>query len=250
MNDVEIRLVIIEPLLEVVVLEVLAQAEISCASRHLDMSSIQRDLRKKTILITSPSSLKDYQGTRDHEQFLAIISIGERNYPKVISVPESEAFRIPEVICDLIAKNSNTLQHAKDSSSLVVGVIPRVGVSTLTEMLERNVGDFLLSARRFPGVQMREVLMAEIDDHSILRLCAALNERGSESRECGVVINKVPETSAARRRLQGLEGELQGAGVSFFHPIYFDPDLQVTGIASSKTIRAARPLFDWIAKAN
>lgn len=250
MSEIEIRLVIIEPLIESSVLELLAHSAISCSGRYLDLADINQNLHEQTLLITTPSSLRELKNKGDRGKFFAIVSIGEKSFANIFTLPERELAKLPEVINELIAKASDRYKDTSEPEPLIRGVVPRVGVSALTEIIERKIGGFFLTMNKRQAIERREVFLAEIDDHSILRLCQALNERGVENRECGVVINKVPDTPAARRRLRALEGEMRGAGVSFFHPIYFDLEIQVTGVASNKTIRAAQPLFDWIAKAN
>lgn len=254
MSEVKFKLVIIDPKLEITILNKLSEAGFTCTGRHLDLADLPQLGQEETILITTAQCLESKRADRRWQRFLATFSIGETSIAGANSLTESEIEKLPDMITEVLLKISTDNNYVSKEQPLVKGVLPRVGVTTLIDIIERNIGDLLLTRRKWISDNHRQVLLAEIDDHSILALCTELEffQPGGNSNylDCAVVINKVPATAKARKRLQAIERELEGSGIGLFLPIFFDTEIPVSGKASKQTIRAMHPLFDWIAKSN
>ncbi|MEY2798455.1 MAG: hypothetical protein RIS22_721 [Actinomycetota bacterium] len=245
MTDLNIHLAIIDPVLEAQVMRVLAESGIQCAGRHFTLAEIHIDERLSVVMVTTPATLHASQAM---EEFHRIISLGDKATSGAINLIESEIHRLPELISKILNEGNRTNNSRVDP--LVKGVLPRVGARTLSRILEENLGAILLPIMKRHDRVHKTILLSEIDDESILRLCDELVAGNSSGHWCAVVINKVPRNSLAQKRLRALERELQGSGMAYFHPIYFDAEIQIAGAPSKSTVRALQPLFDWIAKSN
>ena len=250
MNEFEIRLVIIDPALEAIVLKRLVDSDIHCSGRHLSLADIPREVRASTVVITMPSAVTQRGDGLAPQNFLALISLGDKPVTGALSLGEQQVNALPDLILKATSEGSSSQQKALERNPFINGVLPRVGAQTLNAIIEENLGAHFLPLWRRELVGRRQLFLSEIDDHSILRLCEALSGREPDGPETAVVINKIPRTSAAKVRLKALAGELQGSGIALVHPMYFDVEMQITGVPSKSTIRALQPLFDWIAKAN
>lgn len=250
MTDMNIRLAIIDPVLEAQVMHVLAESGIQCAGRHFALAEIPISDRSSVVVVTTPSTL---HASHMRDEFHRIISLGDKAPSGAISLSESEIHELPELISKMLTQGNGTNDSIVDPynrNPSVKGVLPRVGARTLNRILEENLGAILLPIMKRQDHPYKNILLSEIDDQSILRLCDELLVGDSNEPWSAVVINKVPRNSMAQKRLRALERELQGSGVAYFHPIYFDAEIQITGAPSKSTIRALQPLFDWIAKSN
>lgn len=236
MSEPEVRLCIIDPQLEVQVLDVLSAAEITCHGRHLEPEEVPLHLRAETILITSHPILP-------------------RGFCAVIEVTSALSANLPDLVRAAYPHDAPEPSFSlSNSSSSVIGVLPRVGVSTLTDLLHHLSSDDMFVLRPRAAVTPPSVLCAEIDDLSLALVFEFLESRVDSSvgerSNTAIVINKLPESASARRKFQALERELRAKQVGIVCAIPFDAQIQVTGLPSKRTIRAAQPLFDWIAKAN
>lgn len=234
-----LRICILDPNFEALTLRSMASNGLECQSRHLDPEEIEGPLRKETILITTPDVLTTQNAFGKGWGFSSVVVVDGQN---VIQLP------------DLIAKaEPPELNFAATQSahvSIVIGVLPRVGASTLNELIEGALGVEIFTLRKQRTDFRPKILCSEIDDTSLLSMFALLNELNHESQKLGVIINKLPKTASARKKFRALERELIGSHVSLVHPIYFDGTIPVSGALSKQTVRSAQPIFDWIANSN
>lgn len=237
MNNIEIRLSIIDPNFESAVLRVLAEENIECHGRYLAPCEIPLALRARTLLITSPEAQQRKQERVALSDFLAHLPITESMLaalPSLISEAQPKVMT-PESI------------EVFESPMLVIGVSPRVGARTLSELIERKLGEELFALRKQNVELPFHILCAEIDETSLKNLFGAINQYDSTATKLAVIINKLPQTAKGRRKFGAVERELRALSVKLALPIYFDGDIQVTGLPSKQMIRACQPLFDWIA---
>lgn len=237
MNDIDIRISILDPNFESAVLEVLAAATITCDGRYLTASEIPPTLRARTLLITS------YEEQQGREQNATLSA-----FAGVIPLTNNLLTELPDLIRDAYPKPSAQEARAPlQSFSLVKGVVPRVGARTLNELIERNIGEELFAFRKQDAYLSQRVLCSEVDDISLAKLFVALDEFDVKSDKLAVVINKLPNNTNARRKFGAVEEELRALSFQFVLPIFFDSEIQVTGVPDRQTIRSVQPLFDWIA---
>lgn len=235
-----LRICILDPKFEALTLSSMASSGLECQSRHLDPEEIEETLRKATILITT------------HDVLTTQNSFGnEWGFSSVVVVDRQNVFQLP----DLIAKADpppelNFAAPQSAHASIVMGVLPRVGASTINELIESVLGVEIFTLRKQRTDFRPKILCGEIDDNSLLSMFALLNDLDQDSRQLGVVINKLPKTARARKKFRALEGELIGSHVSLVHPIYLDGTIPISGSFSKQTIRSAQPIFDWITNSN
>lgn len=235
-----LRICILDPKFEALTLSSMASNGLECQSRHLDPEEIEESLRKETILITTPDVLTTQNSFGNNWGFSSVVVVDGQN---VIQLPDLITKADPPLELKFAATQS---AHA----SIVIGVLPRVGASTLNELIESALGVEIFTLRKQRTDFRPKILCGEIDDTSLLSMFAFLNEFNHESRQLGVIINKLPKTASARKKFRALERELIGSHVSLVHPIYFDGAIQVSGALSKETVRSAQPIFDWIANSN
>jgi hypothetical protein len=240
MNDIEIRISIIDPNFESAVLQVLAVAEIQCHGRYLTPREIPLAIRAKTILITSNEG-QHFRGEGGAlSGFIAVIPVSEillQSLPTLIS----------DAYPKEITQEKMALGH---SSSLVKGVMPRVGARTLNELIGRNMGEEIFAIRKQNSEYLPPylcILCAEVDDACLTKLFGALDKDDVNSTKIAVVINKLPNNSKGRRKFGAIERELLALSVQLAIPISFDGEIQITGLPGKQTMSAVQPLFDWIA---
>ena len=235
-----LRICILDPKFEALTLSSMASNGLECQSRHLDPEEIEESLRKETILITTSDVLTSQNTFGNEWGFSSIVIVDGQN---MIQLPDLIAKADPPPELNFAATQS---AH----SSIVVGVLPRVGASTLNELIEGALGVEIFTLRKQRTDFRPKILCSEIDDTSLLSMFALLNELNHESQKLGVIINKLPKTASARKKFRALERELIGSHVSLVHPIYFDGTIPVSGALSKQTVRSAQPIFDWIANSN
>ena len=237
MSEIDIRLSIIDPNFESAVLKVLAESNIECHGRYLSADDVPLTLRARTLLITS----NDAQQRREQNATFSA-------FAGVIPVTENVLADLPTLIRDAYPRQSSQgSRAARQSSSLVKGVIPRVGARTLNELIERNFGEGLFAFRKQNSHFSQSVLCTEVDDTSLASLFSRLDEFDLESDKLAVIINKLPHNTRGRRKYDAVERELRALSIQLVLPIYFDGEIQVTGVPGKQTIRSVQPLFDWIA---
>jgi hypothetical protein len=237
MNDIEIRLSIIEPKLESAVIRILIEENLTCHGRYLDPREIPLSVRTKTILIISREAQHRNQVGSALAGFLAVLPIAG-----------SELRSLPSLISDVYPKRiTEESDSSLASSSLVRGIMPRAGASTLNEVVERNMGEKLFAIRKLNSEPPFHVLCSEIDDSSLGNLFEAIYQFDMNFTKLAVIINKLANNTKGRRKFGAVERELRALSVSFTLPIYFDGDIQVTGLPSKRTLKAVQSLFDWIA---
>ena len=240
LGEKSIRLCVVEPLLEISVLKVLADAGKICAGRYLDPNEIPHELRSQTLLVTSALTTRTKPELLQRMGFSTVILIDEHSVSNLIE-------KITE---PTPSKSERSHDRASGDNPLVLGVLPRVGVTTIQGLLEQEICEEIVVSRIRPRSVVNFIYCAEIDDFALARLFEQIVEDENPRTRIAVVINKIPETVAARRKLRALEQELRGVEVELVCPIFFDRGIQVSGVPSKQMIRAAQPLFDWIAKAN
>mgnify|MGYP006272591305 FL=1 len=234
-----IRICILDPNFEALTLSSMASNGLECQSRHLDPEEIEESLRKETILITTPDVLTTQNSFGNEWGFSSVVVVDGQN---VIQLPDLIAKAEPPEL------KSSATQSAH--ASIVIGVLPRVGASTINELIESVLGVEIFALRKQRTDFRPKILCSEIDDTSLLSMFTLLNELNHESQQLGVIINKLPRTASARKKFRALERELIGSHVSLVHPIYFDGAIPVSGDLSKQTVRSAQPIFDWIANSN
>ena len=235
-----IRICIVEPSLEVAALKVLADSHVICAGRYLDPEDIPRELRAQTLLVSSPLTLRARHDSVQRMGFSRVISIDEKSVSTLIE----------KITAAFPSDSDDSANLAPGHRELVVGVLPRVGATTLQEMVERELSEEMFAYRIQSKRVERRIFCAEIDDLALTRLFHIIDEDGPPPTSIAVVINKVPRTTAARRKFKAVARELGGIDVAMACPIFFDSDIQISGHPSKQMIREVQPLFDWIAKAN
>lgn len=251
MTNVKLTLCIVDPVLEVSVLDVLSESGIESPMRYLTPEQVPLELQSQSILITTPISLLGRNVIHTAWRFREVISIGERELPGALVLGESELARLPELITNLLLPVQDPLNGSDSKLNLLVyGVLPRVGASTVLDLIGRYAGEQLLLMRNQKSQSLPRILCTEIDDISLLRTFEILSKEIDSQVKRAVVINKVPDTKRARKRFNSVEFELKAFDVALAHPIYFDGEIQVNGAPSQRTIRLAQPLFDWIANSN
>ena len=251
MSDVKLILCVVDPVLEVSILDVLSASGIEAPMRYLTPEEVPSEVQSQSILITTPTSILGRNVIHPSCHFRKVISIGDREPPGALVLGENELARLPELIAKLLlpAQDSHDASDLK-LNPLVHGVLPRVGASTVLDLIERYAGEQLLLIRNQKSLRLPRILCTEIDDISLLRTFEFLSKEIDSQVKRAVVINKVPDTKLARKRLTSVEFELKAFDVALVQPIYFDGEIQVDGAPSQRTIRLAQPLFDWIANSN
>ena len=236
----EIRICILDTKFEARILELLSDLGLECHSRYLDPEEIEESSRNETILITTSDVITRQDVTRNPWGFWSVIAIDEQN---VNQLPELIKNANPPMETSVVTTKIN-------STSIVIGVFPRVGATTLNELIENVLGVEIFALRKQRSDFAPKILCSEIDDNSLSAMFERLEEFADGSPHLGVVINKIPKTSNARKKFRALEQELIGSHVSLVHPIYFDRTIPVSGALNKQTVRSARPIFDWIANSN
>lgn len=240
LREKSIRICIVEPNLEVAALKVLADSHVICAGRYLDPEEIPRELRPQTLLVTSPLTLRTRSDSAQRMGFLKVVCIDEKSVSSLV-----------EMITDALPSESDESANlAPGDFEQVVGVLPRVGATTLQVIVERELSDEIFAYRIHSKRVARHIICAEIDDLALARLFQIINEDAQPRKGIAVAINKLPRTTAARRKFKAVARELRGIDVALACPIFFDSDIQISGHPSKQMIRELQPLFDWIAKSN
>lgn len=249
--EISIRLVIIDPTLELEVLSLLKNSNVHVTSRHLALNELDSAGRSKTIVITTSESL-EVELRRFHvEDFYEIFVIGFSGVVGIRSVPRKELTELPGLINQVL--ESVAAPTPVERKFKVLGVTPRAGATLVDELLEEYLKD---SDARISGQYSRSkkaILCSEVDDFSIERLFQLIEElsgANSQYLQFAVILNKVPRTKIAAKRVKAIEQELMVLGVSLVCSLYFDENIQVIGKPTAKNIAHIRPAFDWIAKAN
>lgn len=227
MNKLAVRVSIDDPMIEGSVHRVLKDLGISCQGRYLTPDDVPSSLRVDTLLITTSGQ---------SQKFAHTIVVDETN---LLNLPDLLSFALSNY-----DEKDRTNLHT--SNNLVYGVLPRVGATTLQEIIEREVGLELFVYRK----RAFQIIVSEIDDSSLTRLFEVVDEEISHEVKRIAIINKLPESTAARRKFLAVERELGVKQIAFTQPILFDAEIQVTGAPTKRMLRSAQPLFDWIAKAN
>lgn len=239
-SEREIRLCIMEPSLEVVVLELLSVAGLECSGRYLHPTEIPRECRPQTLLILSSSIHSSNEPSYRQMGFLALIEVNEKNVQTVV-----------ETIKNLSSKSTSTSKSlANKRLPLVLGILPRVGATMLEELLEQELSTEIYALRNQAMESGPQIFCTEIDDVALTQLFSTIDEIEASTRKIAIAVNKVPRSKLAQRKLKALELELRKVKVELFCPIFFDSQLQILGSPSRETLQAIRPLFDWIIKAN
>lgn len=233
MNKLAVRVSIDDPIIEGSVLKVLKDLGISCQGRYLTPDDVPSSLRVDTLLITTSG---------ESQKFTHTIVVDENN---LLNLPDL----VSVALSDYEEKDRTNLHP---SNTLVYGVLPRVGATTLQEIIDREVDlELFVYRNRFDSKNRAlQIIVSEIDDSSLTRLFEVVDEEISREIKRVAIINKLPESKAARRKFHAVERELEVKQVAFTQPIFFDAEIQVTGAPSKRMLRSAQPLFDWIAKAN
>lgn len=135
-----------------------------------------------------------------------------------------------------------------EARGLVVGVLPRVGASTIEGLIDGAMVGLLPSFRTSNNSDL--VLCSEFDDSSLVQLFTQLIREREKKRNPAVVINKVPRNRSSDRRIEVVTRELEELGAAMVCRIYFDEELQMNGKPNKRTLQDLKPLFDWIAKPN
>lgn len=237
MNDIAVRVSIINPNFESAVLQALTEANIECHGRFLAPRDIPHSLRGKTILITANEERQRQDESEPLSGFVAVIPVTESLLPE-----------LPMLISDAVPKERVPAREVlSQTSSLVRGVMPRVGARTLNELLERKLGEELFLLRKLNSERSLQILCAEVDDASLVKLFEALDEYDLTSTKVAVVINKLPHSTKGRRKFGAIARELRALSIQPAVPLYFDGEIQINGLPSKQTMSAMKPLFDWIA---
>lgn len=240
LDDKSIRISIVEPVLEALALQALAESGMTYADRYLDPDDIPLEIRSQTLLVTSALTLRTKSEFAPQMGFSAMILIDEKNVSGLIE-------RINEIYH---SKNGESSELAPRGTPFVIGVLPRVGATTIQDIVEREGSGAVFAFRMQPLSTTNQIFCSEIDDFSLSRLFPRIEASQEPRGRVAIVINKIPETASARGKFKALGRELQAFGVGLVCPLFFDSEIQVSGFPSKRMVRDARPLFDWIAKAN
>ena len=250
-HEIPIRLVIIDPTLELEVLTLLENSNLRVTSRHLVLNELEGEARSQSVVITTSEAL-EVELRRFHvEDFYEIFVIGSTDVAGIRSVPRQELTELPGLINHVL--ETVAVPTFVEQKFKVLGVTPRAGATLIDELLEEYLKD---SSAQISGQYLRSkkvILCSEVDDFSVERLFQLIEElsgANSQYLQFAVILNKVPRTKIAAKRVKAIEQELMVLGVSLVCSLYFDEDIQVIGKPTAKNIAHIRPAFDWIAKAN
>ena len=250
-HEIPIRLVIIDPTLEFEVLTLLTNSNLHVTSRHLVLNELDAAARSLSIVITTRESVEIEQRRFAVEDFFEIFVIGSTSVAGIRSVPREELMELPGLINQVL--ENVAAPPLVEQKFKVLGVTPRAGATLIDNLLEEYLKySDTQNDGKYSGSK-KAILCSEVDDFSIERLFQLIEELScgnSQYLQFAVILNKVPRTKIAAKRVKALEQELMDLGVSLVCSLYFDEDIQVIGKPTAKNIAHIRPAFDWIAKAN